>query len=945
MTITALSGDRQCVSRPGPIRGRALSKVLLVLAGTLALSACSSLPSLPALPKVGSVTSMFGIDSGPSKSEAATPVQQPAATLAVDYATSTDVHPEMWPAGRSGATRDPAIEAQVTQLLAQMTLEEKVGQIVQADIGWVTPDDVRRYHLGSILNGGDSGPYGNDRALAPEWLKLADEMYAASIDVAPGRPAIPVIWGSDAVHGNSNIIGATLFPHNIGLGAMRDPDLIRKIGEVTAQELRVIGGDWTFAPTIAVVRDDRWGRTYESYSEDPKIVADYAGAIVEGIQGKPGDADFLKGEHVIATAKHFIGDAGTDKGHDQGDNLYGEQALHDIFAPPYEAAIKAGVQSVMASLSSWRGHKMHGDKQFLTDILRDRMGFDGFVVGDWDGHAQPAGCNKFSCPDVVNAGLDMYMAPDSWKELYASLLAQVQAGTVPMARLDEAVGRILRVKLRAGVLGESKPSARPFGGRYDLLGSTEHRAIARQAVRESLVLLKNDGGLLPLSPRAHVLVAGDGADNLPKQAGGWTISWQGVGNTRADFPNGNTIFEGIKANVEAAGGTAALSVDGNFNDKPDVAIVVFGEDPYAEFRGDRPNVDFEAGNRHDLRLLQKLHAQGIPVVSVFLSGRPLYVTPELNASDAFVAAWLPGSEGAGVSDMLFSKADGSVAFDFRGRLSFSWPRAPDQTPLNVGSEPYYPLFAYGAGMTYAAPRNLGPLPEAAATDVAAATLNTVVDTGRAAVPWSLMLVDVNGEKVAADPAPATVSTASLRVVRGDRNKQEDTLIASWSGIAKASLVVSGEAASFAKQIGDGMTLNLNLRVDAAPEKSVTLAMGSAAALGQLDLTQALRAARGKGWTTITVPLSCFRNAGADMGAVSIPMLLTSSGKFAVSLYTVRVEPAAGQASCPSSDVSRAPITAKVPVKTKSHAKAKQHAITKAHAKAKARVKTRRLHVR
>jgi beta-glucosidase len=458
------------------------------------------------------------------------------------------------------------------------------------------------------------------------------------------------------------------------------------------------------------------------------------------------------------------------------------------------------------------------------------------------------------------------------------------------------------------------------------------------------VLLKNDGGLLPLSPRAHVLVAGDGADNLPKQAGGWTISWQGDGNTRADFPNGNTIFEGIKANVEAAGGTATLSVDGSFGEKPDVVIMVFGEDPYAEFRGDRPNVDYQPGDRRDLRLLQSLRAQGIPVVSVFLSGRPLYVTPELNASNAFVAAWLPGSEGAGVSDVLFSKPDGSVAYDFRGELSFSWPRAPDQTPLNVGTEPYFPLFAYGTGMTYATPRNLGTLPEAAPTDVAAATLNTIVDTGRAAVPWSLSLIDATGEKVAADPAPATVSTAALRVARGDRNKQEDTLIATWSGIGRASLVAAaGQPASFAKQTNDGMTLTLDLRVDTAPAGPVTLAMGNAAALGKVDLTRALKAAHGKGWTKIAVPLSCFR--GADMGAVTLPMVLTSSGRLAVSLYFVQVEPAAGQTSCPAPEASKAHVKAKPHVKVKPHRKAKPHVRAKPHGKTKAHVKARKRHAR
>ncbi len=680
---------------------------MFAMACATTLGACSS---LQALPQVGKIASVFGSSTSPAPIAPATAPDSSALPTDIDDGTSTVIHPEIWPKGESGLARDPVIEAQVAQLLSQMSVEEKVGQIIEPDINTATPDDIRKYHIGSILNGGDSGPHGNDRALAPDWLKIADENYAASVDVVPGKPAIPLLWSIDAVHGNSNIIGATLFPHNIGLGAMHDPGLVQKIGEITAQEVRVIGSDWTFAPTIAVARDDRWGRTYESYSEDPSIVTQYASAMITGLQGIPGDPDFLKGTHVIATAKHYLGEGGTDGGKDQGDNLYSEAALRDIFAPPYEVAVKVGVQSVMASYSSWREQKMHGNKALLSDVLVGRLGFDGFVVGDWDGYGQIPGCSMTDCPQALLAGLDVYMAPHGWRGLFDNTVAEVNSGRIPMARLDEAVSRMLRVKLRAGLMSEGKPSSRPFAGRFDLLGSPEHRAVARQAVRELLVLLKNDAGLLPLSPRAHVLVTGDGADNLPKQSGGWTISWQGEGNKRSDFPNGSTIFEGIKASVEAAGGTATLSVDGQTRTRPDVAIVVFGEDPYAETRGDRPSVDYP--HSHDLKLLQQLKAEGIPVVSIFLSGRPLYVTPEINASDAFVAAWLPGGEGEGISDVLFTKPDGSVAYDFRGRLSFSWPRAPDQTPLNVGTEPYYPLFAYGYGLDYAHPRNLGPLPEA-----------------------------------------------------------------------------------------------------------------------------------------------------------------------------------------------------------------------------------------
>jgi beta-glucosidase len=619
------------------------------------------------------------------------------------------IHPELWPRGRSGAPRDAAVEAEVTRLLAAMSLEEKVGQIIQADIGTASPDDVRRLRLGSVLAGGDSGPYGDNYAPPEAWLALADAFYAASRDVPPGRPAIPALWGIDAVHGNANIVGATVFPHNIGLGATRNWDLLRRIGEITAIETRVVGLDWTFGPTLAVVRDDRWGRTYESFSEDPRIVARAARAMVEGMQGDARSAEFLDASHVLATAKHFLGDGGTEGGRDQGDTLASENDLRDIHAAGYRAAIGAGVQTVMASYSSWRGEKMHGRRDLLTDVLVGRLGFDGFVVGDWEGHGQVDGCTAQSCPAALAAGVDMYMAAGSWAGLYESTLAQARSGAIPIERLNEAVGRVLRVKLRAGLLDAGPPSQRPLAGRFELLGAAEHRAVARQAVRESLVLLKNDGGVLPLRADARVLVAGDAADDVGRQSGGWTLSWQGTGNTREHFPNATTIYEGLRAALDAGGGVAVLSPEGSFTERPDVGIVVIGETPYAEFRGDIASLDYQPDEARDLALIERLRAAGIPVVTVFLSGRPLYVTPEINASDAFVAAWLPGSEGGGVADVLVRTPDGGVGHEFRGRLGFSWPRAPDQT-VNVGDRPYDPLFPVGYGLRYGRPRWVGELP-------------------------------------------------------------------------------------------------------------------------------------------------------------------------------------------------------------------------------------------
>lgn len=658
----------------------------------------------PPLPALLALAALCACDPG-------TRDQSPEAPVAADAApvTGPRIHPERWPLAEPPLARDPGIEERIAGLLARMTLEEKVGQVIQADISAVTPADVREYHLGSVLNGGDSAPGGDNRAAPAAWLALADEFWDASTDTGNGGVGIPVIWGTDAVHGHSNIVGATIFPHNIGLGMADDPELMHEIGRVTALEMLTTGLDWTFAPTIAVARNDRWGRTYESYSEDPRIVKAYAPRIIEGIQGRVGTDSFLAEGRMIATAKHYAGDGGTEGGRDQGDTVVPEPEFRDVQAAGYPPAVAAGVQVVMASFNSYHGRKMHGYQAMLDDVLVGRMGFDGFVVGDWNGHGQVAGCTVTSCATSFNAGLDMFMAPDSWRGLYDSTLEQVRAGGIAMARLDEAVARILRVKFRAGIFTAGRPSSRPHAGEFELLASPEHRAIARRAVRKSLVLLKNENGVLPLAPDAEVLVAGDGAHDIGKQSGGWTLSWQGTGNLNEHFPNGTSIYEGLAAALAGAGGHATLSEDGSYDEPPDVAVVVFGEDPYAETQGDRPDVDYAP---HDgIELLKRLRAAGIPTVSVFLSGRPLWVNPELNLSDAFVAAWLPGTEGGGLADVLVANVDGTPRFDFEGRLSFSWPRTAAQADVNVGDGNYDPLFAYGYGLTYADGGSVPVLPE------------------------------------------------------------------------------------------------------------------------------------------------------------------------------------------------------------------------------------------
>jgi len=787
------------------------------------------------------------------------------ALLLAGAALAAPAAPVHWPSVKSAVARDPKIEARIESILKRMSVEEKVGQVVQPDIAFVTPEDVRKYKFGSILAGGNSAPHDDNKAPAVDWLKQADDFWKASQSADWKGEKIPLIYGIDAVHGHANIVGATIFPQNIGLGATRDPELIKRIGEVTAKEMVATGFDWDFSPTLAVVRDDRWGRIYEGFSEDPSIVRSYAGKMVEGLQGHAGTKDFLGAGHVIATAKHFVGDGGTAGGKDQGDNPSSPAQLRDIHGAGYPPAIQAGVQSVMASFSSVRGEKVHGDKELLNGALKQDMHFDGLVVGDWNAHGQVPGCSNTSCAASINAGLDMFMAPDSWKGLYENTLKQVQSGEIPMSRLDDAVRRILRVKLRAHMFDKGAPSTRPFAGQFQLLGSPEHRAVARQAVRESLVLLKNARQLLPLSPKTNVLVAGDGADNIAKQSGGWTITWQGTGLTNADFPHAQSIWGGINEAVTAAGGKAVLSADGSYSAKPDVAIVVFGEDPYAEFVGDRPrSLEFSPADKKDLELLRKLKAAGIPVVSVFLSGRPMWVNPEINASDAFVAAFLPGSEGGGISDVIFRKADGRVNSDFHGKLSYSWPKRADQTPLNVGDKNYDPLFAFGYGLKYG---QKGDLPQLSEERPKGGGLPEGVLFGRGAVP--------QGWSMAFEPA----SGGQIKGV--DRRAQEDSRQLTWSGTGPATMAIrANPPLDLSRETTGQLSLVVDYRVDSPPTAPVTLS--------GVPITEALRSAPAGAWHTLTVPLGCFEKAGADMKNLKVPFAISTAAQLKLTISDVRV---------------------------------------------------------
>ncbi len=801
-------------------------------------------------------------------------------------AASAETNP--WPSVAWPLAEDPALEKRINDLIASMTVEEKVGQLIQGDIASITPDDVRKYRLGSILAGGNSDPGGRYDASPAEWLALADAFYAASMDTSQGGKAIPVLFGIDAVHGQSNIVGATLFPHNIGLGAARNPELVRRIGEITALETRATGMEWAFAPTVAVPQDDRWGRTYEGYSESPDVVASYAGKVVEGLQGKVGSPEFLDGRHVIASVKHFLGDGGTTDGKDQGDTKVSEADLVRIHAAGYPPAIAAGAQTVMASFNSVNGEKMHGNKPYLTDALKGRMNFGGFVVGDWNGHGQVKGCTTTDCPATINAGLDMPMASDSWKGMYETTLAAVKAGTISQERLDDAVRRILRVKMRLGLFEAGKPSARAVGGQFDLIGAPDHREVARQAVRESLVLLKNQGGVLPLAPKQKILVAGDGANDVGKQAGGWTLNWQGTGTTRKDFPNADTIFEGIAKQVKAAGGQAELAVDGKYKAKPDVAVVVFGENPYAEFQGDLATLAYKPGDDSDLQLLKKLKADGIPVVAVFLSGRPLWVNREINAADAFVAAWLPGSEGAGIADVLLRTPDGAVQNDFKGKLSFSWPRTAVQYANNVGQKDYDPQFAFGYGLTYADKGDLAALPEVSGVTGNEGAAGVFFAAGDAGAGMALRLENATGQGVTVTKVPEGLDGDLLNVTGVDHLKQEDSRRLAWTGKGEATAALQSHTALDLQRESNGdLMLVTTLRVDAAPKGEAWLAVGCGTGCSaRVPLGPTLAKLPVGQWTRVGVPLKCLASAGAQVGKLDRPWSLVSASAMTVSMSRV-----------------------------------------------------------
>ena len=814
-------------------------------------------------------------------------------------ADQTENNLSIWPVINSEVKTDVALERQVQAMLATMTLEQKVAQMIQPEIRDITPEDMRKYGFGSYLNGGGAFPQNNKHATPQDWIALAEEMYQASIDDSLDGSTIPTMWGTDAVHGHNNVIGATLFPHNIGLGAAHNPELVEKIAQITATEVMVTGIDWVFAPTVATVRDDRWGRAYEGYSEDPEIVKLYAASVVKGLQGHADD-DFLGDDRVISTVKHFIGDGGTVAGDDQGNNLASEEELYKLHAQGYVGGLTAGAQSVMASFNSWHGDKIHGNRYLLTDVLKGKMAFDGFVVGDWNGHGQIVGCTNENCPQAANAGLDIFMVPtDAWKPLMENTIAQVKQGVIPQSRIDDAVSRILRVKYRAGLFSKPSPAKRLYSGKTELIGHDKHRKVAQQAVRESLVLLKNKANILPLSPQQNILVAGDAANNIGKQSGGWSITWQGTNNSNEDFPGGSSIYDGLAQQINTAGGKVTLSEDGSFAEKPDVAIVVFGEEPYAEGHGDKDNLAYQRGTKTDLALLKKLKSQGIPVVSIFISGRPMWVNAELNASDAFVAAWLPGSEGKAVADVLLKSKDGKIQHDFTGKLSFSWPKTATQT-VNRFDEEYAPLLPYGYGLSYAANEGTAQkqlsdnLPEHIENDEGVVK-NTAVFAGKVVKPWRMFLTS-NTETSELLSNSGALPGATYRTI--DKVVQEDAFRLETNGREKAGISFSSsfrEDLSF--ELEQKSALVMTLMRDSDISGAVNIAMScesegdvAGSCRAEVDIQQQLKAVPKGEWREVAIDLQCFAKSGVQLDKIVSPFELSTDGVINLSFSDIRFMP-------------------------------------------------------
>jgi len=822
-----------------------------------------------------------------------------AAPAAGDRATAPAANDTLsdWPRIASAVKFDPALESRVQDIVAGMSLAQKIGQMTQAEIKSITPDQVRTYYIGSVLNGGGSWPGGNKQAGVGDWLALADRYRDASLHTDAATP-IPILWGTDAVHGHGNVFGATLYPHNIGLGAAHDPALIEAIATATARAVRATGIDWVFAPTLAVAMNHRWGRSYESFGQYPALVRAYAHAYVHGMQGAFADGN------TLATAKHFIGDGATENGTDQGIAHVDRDTMIRVHGAGYYGALEAGVQTVMASYHSWDDAtsgtaygKMHGARALLTDALKDTMGFDGFVVSDWNAIGQLPGCSNASCAASINAGIDMVMVPDDWKAFIANTMAQVERGEIGLARIDDAVSRIVRVKLRAGLFDHRPSQSRHAGDAQAIVD----RALARGAVRQSLVLLKNNDAALPLKSGQRLLVVGKSADSIANQAGGWSLTWQGTDNGNADFPNADSVLAGLRAAAGADKVQLATSSDGIDPGSYDAIVAVIGETPYAETRGDIvPSATLRHSDRYpeDVAVLRAAAASGKPVITVFIAGRALHVNDLLNASSAFVAAWLPGTEGAGIADMLFGRDPAGTPFDFSGRLSVRWPRTPcDAANANGDNAPWLP----GFGRSYAHAAMTAPLPEHAdVRECATPTRLDVFDTTD--VPPFVLTLGRHDDSGDARALGADLNAAFawpdtdpiVRVRTVQVNTQQDGKEITWLGPARVFA-----RSAHGNNLHPLASADAALQFDVVPvsvgDAPVQLFMRCGEACGAtLEIGAALADLAIGTRHTLKVPLACFIGIGLDPGGVDVPFGIQAQAPFAAAFADIRVVAGAGR---------------------------------------------------
>ncbi len=834
-----------------------------------------------------------------------------------------------WPVINSSIKKNEKIEQAILNILEKMTLEEKIGQMIQPNLRDVTPEEAKEYKLGSLLNGGGTWVNNDKYAEPKDWALEADRYWNALKEAYKDRPFwIPFMWATDAVHGHNNIFGATLYPHNIGLGAARDPDLIYRIGRATAKEVCSTGMDWTFAPTVATPRNLRWGRTYEGYSEDPEIVYQYSGKMVEGLQGNSED---LSGEsHLLSTVKHWIGDGGTLDGIDRGDNHYSEEHLINIHAMGYFSGLEAGAQVVMSSFSGWvndnnnaigtkeYNQKLSGSYYLLTEVLKDKMNFDGAIISDWNSHSEVSACSDGNANYCVNAGLDILMVTsrNDWQDTIKNLKAGVKSGEVPLSRIDDAVTRILRIKMRAGLWEKSSPLSREYTKRNNVFGDAKHKALSREAVRKSLVLLKNKNNILPLSLSSKIILAGSAMDSIQKMTGGWSLTWQGGDTRKEDFPGCQTLQDAIRETI-SEDNFQKFSQSHNTND---IAIVAIGEDPYAEIVGDIKiwqSLEFTKLKRayaEDLRLLNELKNHGKKIIIVFFSGRPLYVNELINLSDAFVCAWLPGTEGLGITDVLFKNENNEINFDFTGKLSYSWPNHRDSFAVNAipsniknyqvpkqeqsPQEYHRPLFDIGYGLNYTdtlKPNiDLDTLPidqTDLVTESKAAQQNLALFGVLATGDYRLKIADHNNWIIGAEATGNnSVICEGIESHPTDFVHQQDARKIRCTGGPQSLIYLETIDQGF-----DDLTpyllaegkIEITLKITQFPSSSVLFSIDKDLPnTASIDITEKLKEISQGEWQQLIIDIKELSDQGCDLTHVVHPMAIYTSGEFEFEIGSV-----------------------------------------------------------